>query len=41
MKGRRPEAEIAALKLPWRLRGAREISVPGLDAARCVLLLGR
>jgi 16S rRNA (guanine527-N7)-methyltransferase len=41
MKGRRPEEEIAALKLPWRLRSAREITVPGLDAARCVLLLGR
>jgi 16S rRNA (guanine527-N7)-methyltransferase len=41
MKGRRPDEEIAALPPPWQLRGAREITVPGLDAARCVLLLGR
>ncbi len=41
MKGRRPDEEIAALRPPWKLLGAREITVPGLDAARCVLLLGR
>jgi 16S rRNA (guanine527-N7)-methyltransferase len=41
MKGRRPDEEIAALRPPWKLLGAREIAVPGLDAARCVLLLGR
>lgn len=41
MKGRRPDAEIAALPRPWRLLSAREITVPGLDAARCVLVLGR
>ena len=41
MKGRRPDAEIAALPPPWQLRAEREITVPGLDAARCVLTLGR
>lgn len=41
MKGRLPEAEIAALPAPWQVRAARDIKVPGLDAARCVLTLGR
>jgi 16S rRNA (guanine527-N7)-methyltransferase len=41
MKGRRPDEEIAALPPPWKLLGARELTVPGLDAARCVLVLGR
>jgi 16S rRNA (guanine527-N7)-methyltransferase len=39
MKGRRPEAEIAALPRPWRVAAARELEVPGLAAARCVLML--
>jgi 16S rRNA (guanine527-N7)-methyltransferase len=41
MKGRRPDEEIAALPAPWKLLGARELAVPGLDAARCLLVLGR
>ncbi len=41
MKGRRPDEEIAGLKPPWKLLGARELIVPGLDAARCLLVLGR
>jgi 16S rRNA (guanine527-N7)-methyltransferase len=41
MKGRRPDEEIAALPKPWKLLGARELTVPGLEAARCVLVLGR
>jgi 16S rRNA (guanine527-N7)-methyltransferase len=41
MKGRRPDEEIAALPAPWKLLGARELTVPGLDAARCLLELGR
>lgn len=41
MKGRRPDQEIAALPAPWKLLGARELAVPGLDAARCLLILGR
>ena len=41
MKGSRPDEEIAALPAPWQLLGARELAVPGLDAARCLLILGR
>ena len=41
MKGRRPDEEIAALPAPWKLLGARELTVPGLDAQRCLLVLGR
>jgi len=41
MKGRRPDEEIATLPKPWKLLGARELTVPGLEAARCVLVLGR
>ena len=33
--------EIAALPAPWRLEGSRDIAVPGLEAARCVLVLRR
>jgi len=40
MKGRRPDAELAAVKPPWRILGARELEVPGLDKARCVITLG-
>jgi 16S rRNA (guanine527-N7)-methyltransferase len=40
MKGRRPEAELAAVKPPWRTLGEREIQVPGLGKARCVIALG-
>jgi 16S rRNA (guanine527-N7)-methyltransferase len=41
MKGRRPDAEILRLPPPWKLLGERALSVPGLDAARCLLVLGR
>jgi 16S rRNA (guanine527-N7)-methyltransferase len=41
MKGRLPGEEIAALPAPWHLERAREITVPGLAAARCVLVLRR
>jgi len=41
MKGRLPEAEIAALPAPWRVSATRTITVPGLEAARCVLTLVR
>jgi 16S rRNA (guanine527-N7)-methyltransferase len=41
MKGKLPTDEIAALPAPWRLAGSREIAVPGLQAARCVLVLRR
>lgn len=39
MKGRWPEDELAAMPAAWRLTDSRTLSVPGLDAARCVLLL--
>jgi 16S rRNA (guanine527-N7)-methyltransferase len=40
MKGRRPTAEIAAVKLPWRILAERELEIPGLGKARCVIALG-
>src|SRR2546423_1507725 len=39
MKGRWPTAELAALPAAWRLAGSRELKVPGLAEARCVLVL--
>jgi 16S rRNA (guanine527-N7)-methyltransferase len=41
MKGRWPEEELAALPSPWRLVASRPIEVPGLEAARCVIVLMR
>ncbi len=41
MKGRRPEEELRALPASWRLAGARELTIPHLKAARCVLVLVR
>ena len=41
MKGKWPATEIAALPPHWRVIGSRELAVPGLDAARCVITLGR
>ena len=40
MKGRRPERELAALPPGWHLLSSRELAVPGLDAARCLIALG-
>jgi 16S rRNA (guanine527-N7)-methyltransferase len=39
MKGKWPAAELAALPAPWRVREARELTIPGLEAARCVIVL--
>ncbi|MGB6604342.1 MAG: 16S rRNA (guanine(527)-N(7))-methyltransferase RsmG [Steroidobacteraceae bacterium] len=39
MKGKWPQEELAALPSPWRLAGGRQIAVPGLAEARCVLVL--
>jgi 16S rRNA (guanine527-N7)-methyltransferase len=39
MKGRWPEKELEALPSSWRLVGSRELNVPGLGEARCVLVL--
>jgi 16S rRNA (guanine527-N7)-methyltransferase len=41
MKGKWPQAELAALEAPWRVVSSRELTVPGLDAARCVIVLAR
>ncbi len=41
MKGRWPEGELAQLPAAWRLASSRTLTIPGLDAARCVLLLSR
>lgn len=39
MKGKRPDAEIAALPSAWRVVAVRSLAVPGLDAARCLVTL--
>lgn len=39
MKGRRPDAEIAALPREFRVREVIELAVPGLDAERCLLVM--
>jgi 16S rRNA (guanine527-N7)-methyltransferase len=39
MKGKWPEAELAALAPSWRVIGSRELAIPGLAAARCVIVL--
>ena len=41
MKGRWPEAELAALPAGWRVTASRQLHIPGLDAARCVIALAR
>ena len=39
MKGKWPAAELAALPASWRVRDSRELVIPGLDAARCLIVL--
>ena len=41
MKGKWPQDELAALPAPWRVSGSRTLAVPGLNAARCVIVLSR
>ena len=41
MKGKWPQGELAVLPAPWRVSGSRELTVPGLGAARCVIVLKR
>ncbi len=41
MKGRWPHDELASLPAGWRVRGSRELTVPHLAAARCVIVLQR
>jgi 16S rRNA (guanine527-N7)-methyltransferase len=39
MKGIWPAAELALLPAAWRVTDSRELTIPGLDAARCVIVL--
>jgi len=39
MKGKWPQAEIDGLPPDWRIRSSKELAVPGLNEARCVLVL--
>lgn len=41
MKGARPDDEIAALPAGWALRDLRPLRVPGLDAERHLVVIGR
>ena len=41
MKGARPDEEIAALPDGWRLQGVHPLTVPGLDAERHLVVIGR
>ncbi len=41
MKGKWPQGELAALPAPWRVSASRALTVPGLTAARCVIVLTR
>jgi 16S rRNA (guanine527-N7)-methyltransferase len=41
MKGRWPQQELAALEPPWHVVASRELTVPGLAASRCVIVLQR
>ncbi len=39
MKGKRPVEELAAIPAEWELLSVREVSVPGLNAERCLVSL--
>ena len=41
LKGKVPEAEIAALPEGWKLVAVHPVAIPGLDAERCVVELAR
>ena len=41
MKGRSPEEELKALPAGWKALAVHPIRVPGLDAERCLVELGR
>ncbi len=39
MKGKRPDAELAALPPGWRVLAVRSLAIPGLAASRCLVTL--
>ena len=41
LKGKVPEAEIAALPEGWKLVAVHPVAIPGLDAERCVVELAK
>ena len=41
MKGKWPTEELAALPPHWRVETSRDLTVPGLNEARCVIVLTR
>jgi 16S rRNA (guanine527-N7)-methyltransferase len=41
LKGKQPDAELAALPKGWRLAALQRVSVPGLDAERHLVVLER
>ncbi|MGY1530722.1 16S rRNA (guanine(527)-N(7))-methyltransferase RsmG [Luteimonas sp. A649] len=41
MKGARPDAEIAALPAGWQVEAVHPLAVPGLDAERHLVVVGR
>ena len=41
MKGKWPQSEIDGLPAQWRQQGSRELTVPGLNESRCVVVLSR
>lgn len=41
MKGKLPTEELVDIHSGWRVERSREIVVPGLDEARCVIVLSR
>lgn len=41
MKGKWPREEIEALPPDWHVENSRDLAVPGLDEARCVIVLTR
>ncbi len=41
MKGKWPREELAGIAGGWRVASSRELPVPGLDEARCVIVLTR
>lgn len=41
MKGKVPEAELAALPSGWKVIAVHPVAVPGLDAERCLVEIGK